>query len=140
MNYESLQDAEMRALARDLGAHAAERLDVEGTAQAVVRRLRDEPHAVRRRGLPAWLALAATVVLLVGGATLWRVRQRPAGSVATAPAPAGLDLSTLSADQLRELLHAVDQPLDVEPSGASEATLDDLTPGELRTLLDALEG
>lgn len=140
MNYESLEDAEMRARARDLGSRAAERLDVEGTAQAVVRRLRDEPHAVRRRVLPAWLAVAASVVLLLGGGVLWRAIHRPGGPVATTLAPAGVDLSTMSADQLRELLNAVEQPLDLESTGASEATLDDLTPGELRTLLGALEG
>jgi len=140
VNYDSLDDAELRALARDLGTRAAERLDVEGAAQAIVRRLRDEPHAVRRRVPPPWLALAAGVVLLLGGGVLWRASQRPAESVATALAPAGLDLGTLSTEQLREVLNAVDQPLDVEASATSEASLDDLTPGELRTLLRALEG
>ena len=140
MNHESLQDAELRALARELGAEAAERLDVEGTAQAVVRRLGNQPRAVRTRLPPAWLSVAAAVVLLLGGGLLWH-RVRPGGSApATALAPAGLDLNTLSADQLREVLSAVDQPLDVEPTGSAETGLDDLTPRELRSLLRALEG
>ena len=137
MNDQPLQDTRLRALAQLLGAEAAERLDVERTAQAVVRRLRDEPRAVHIRLLPAWLSLAATIVVLFGGAGLvWR-SLRPDGS---APAPAGLDLNNLSADQLREVLNAVDQPLDVAPAGSGETGLDDLTPRELRRLLRALEG
>ena len=139
MNYESLEDAEMRALARELGADAAARVDVERTAQAVVRRLRDEPRVVGgTRPLRAWLSLAAAVVLMLGGGLVWRHGRRPVAG--TELAPAGLDLNTLSAEQLHEVLNAVDQPLDVEPAGAAEAGLDDLTPPELRALLRALEG
>jgi hypothetical protein len=135
-----LQDAQLRALAQQLGAEGAERLDVERIAQAVVRRLRDEPRAVGTRSLPTWLSVAAAVVLMLGGGLMWR-SVRPGGSApATALAPAGLDLNSLSADQLREVLNAVDQPLDVEPAGAAETGLDDLTPRELRRLLRALEG
>jgi hypothetical protein len=136
VNDQPLQDTELCARAQSLGAEAAERLDVERTAQAVARRLRDEPRAVRTRLLPAWLPLAATIVLVFGGGLVWR-SLRPDGS---APAPAGLDLNNLSADQLREVLNAVDQPLDVAPAGSAETGLDDLTPRELRRLLRALEG
>ena len=41
----TLHDAKLQEVARRLGAHAAERLDVERTAQAVVARLRTEPRA-----------------------------------------------------------------------------------------------
>jgi hypothetical protein len=136
VNDEPLQDTGLRALAQLLGAGAAERLDPERAAQAVVRRLRDEPRAVRIRLLPAWLPLAATIVVVLGAGLVWR-SLRPDGS---APAPAGLDLNNLSADQLRAVLNAVDQPLDVAPTGSAETGLDDLTPRELRRLLRALEG
>jgi hypothetical protein len=136
VNDQPLQDTELCALAQSLGAEAAERLDVERTVQAVARRLRDEPRAVRTRLLPAWLPLAATIVLVFGGGLVWR-SLRPDRS---APAPAGLDLNNLSADQLREVLNAVDRPLDVAPAGSAETGLDDLTPRELRRLLRALEG
>ena len=138
MNDQPLQDTRLRVLAQLLGAEAAERLDVERTAQAVVRRLRDQPRAVRIRLLPAWLSLAATIVVVLGGGLVWR-SLRPNGS-APVLAPAGLDLNNLSADELREVLSTVDQPLDVEPTGSTETGLDDLTPRELRNLLRALEG
>ena len=140
MNDQPLQDAQLRALAQQLGVRAAERLDPDGMAQAVVRRLRDERHpAPGTRWQPLWLSAAAAVALLLAGSLVWR-GVRPSGpALATALAPAGLDLNTLSADQLRDVLNAVDQPLDVEPIGA-ETGLDDLTPRELRSLLRALEG
>jgi hypothetical protein len=139
VNDQPLQDTRLRVLAQLLGAEAAERLDVERTAQAVVRRLRDQPRAVRIRLLPAWLPVAATIaVVLGGGGLVWR-SLRPNGS-APVLAPAGLDLNNLSADELREVLNAVDQPLDVAPAGSAETGLDDLTPRELRRLLRALEG
>lgn len=142
MNDQPLHDEELRALARQLGADAAERLDVERTAQTVLRRLREESRVVREKpALRTWLPLAAAVALLLGGGLVWRGRQpAPRSATATAIAPGGLDLSTLSADQLRELLDTMDQVLDVEPNGSSESGLDDLTPGELRSLLSTLEG
>jgi predicted DNA binding protein len=85
--------------------------------------------------------LAAAVVLLLGGGLVWQSGQRTAGHAsAAALAPASLDLNALSADQLRAVLNAVDQPLDLEASGSEESGLDDLTPRELRRLLHALEG
>src|SRR3989442_16027169 len=66
----TLHDDELQEVARRLGARAAERLDVEGTAQAVVARLRTQPRA-EIRGLgwirPAWLRIAAMLVIVVGG-------------------------------------------------------------------------
>ena len=142
MNDQSLHDEELRVLARQLGADAAERLDVERTAQAVLQRLREQPRVVRARPpLRTWLPWAAAVALLLGGGLVWRSRQpAPGAAAATAFAPAGLDLTTLSADQLRELLDTMDQPIDMEPTGSGESGLDDLTPGELRNLLGTLEG
>jgi hypothetical protein len=103
--------------------------------------LRDERHSARSTGwLPLWLSAAAALVLLLGGGLVWR-NVRPVGSASvTAFGQDGLDLNGLSADQLRDVLNAVDQPLDVESTGSAETGLDDLTPRELRTLLRALEG
>ena len=141
MNFESMDDAQMRALARDLGARAGDRLDVEKTAAAVVQRLREQqPPVARLRPQWIWLA-AAAVALLLGAGLVWRSGQhtaRPAPEVASAAG--GVDLSTLSTDQLRDLLNTLDQPFEMQPADSSDAGLDDLTPSELRALLGALEG
>jgi hypothetical protein len=141
VNDQPLQDAKLRALAQQLGVRAAERLDPEATAQAVLGRLRDEGRSARSGAWqPLWLSAAAGLVLLLGGGLVWR-SVRPGGSAPiTAVGQAGLDLNDLSADQLRDVLNAVDQPLDLEPTDSAETELDDLTPRELRTLLRALEG
>jgi len=135
-----LDDAELRALAQRVGVGPAARLDVEQTAAAVVRRLRDQP-AARPRPVWIWLSAAAAVALLLGAGLVWRHGQdteRPAPEIASAAG--GLDLSTLSTEQLRDLLNALDQPFEIQPTDSSETGLDDLTPSELRALLGALEG
>ena len=137
MNDQPLQDAQLRDLAQQIGVRAAERVDPEQTAQAVLRRLREPQQAPTTRWRPLWLSAAATVALLLSGGLVWR-NMRPAPSSATAGQ--GLDLNDLSAEQLRDVLNAVDQPLDVDATGSLETGIDDLTPGELRTLLRALEG
>ena len=73
MNDHETQDERLHELARRLGVRAAERLDVERTAAAVVRRLREQPAATPAWWVrPAWLRLAAAVVLLLGGAVVYR--------------------------------------------------------------------
>jgi hypothetical protein len=67
---------------------------------------------------------------------IWRTLRPSARLEVAAP----VDLNNLSADQLRQVLDAVDQPLDADPTGSAETGLDELTPRELRTLLNALEG
>ena len=139
-----LHDTELREVAQRLGARAAERLDVERAAQAVVTRLRTEPRAdVRVLGWiqPAWLRIAALLVLAGGAGVIARglLHQPP---VATAPAaPAGAELSELSADQLRQVLEAVGQPGgEREMVSSQDVGLDDLSAPQLRALLEALEG
>src|SRR5207247_3705514 len=87
----TLQDDKLQEVARRLGARAAERLDVEGTAQAVVARLRTEPRAeIRVLGWirPAWLRIAAMLVLVVGaGAVVRSPGHDQPQATASAPAP-----------------------------------------------------
>jgi hypothetical protein len=135
----TLHDPELEELARRLGASAAERLDVERTAAAVVTRLRAERQAPRRvwAGLPAgWLRIAAALVVLAGAGLVARALWAPRSTVPQAEA---VDLGDLSSDQLRELLNTIDQPGLQEPVSAQDVGLEDLTPQQLRTLLASLE-
>jgi hypothetical protein len=136
-------DDELEKLAQRLGARAAERLDVEATAQAVVDRLRAE----RAKGEPVgiwlprqWLRLAAALVIVVGGGAL---ALRITGTRGTTGAPvttAGADLDGLSTDQLNQVLRAVEQPAGQNVVSAQDVSLDDLNTVELRALLESLEG
>jgi len=138
----TLHDAELREAARRLGARAAERMDVERTVHAVLARLREEPRAPRSAGAwtwsqPAWLKIAAAVVLVAGAGLvargMWRAPVGPTAAVET------VDLSDMSAPQLRELLQSVEQPDASEPVSSQEVGLEDLSPTQLRTLLASLE-
>src|SRR5207245_2675010 len=76
---EELQDARLRELARLLGSGAAERLDVERTAQAVVTRLRERPRVTLTGWVwmqPAWLKIAAVIALVLGAGVVTRVLLR----------------------------------------------------------------
>jgi hypothetical protein len=134
-------DATLRALAGRLGERAAERLDVEATAQAVIERLRSEPAPGRWSWMqPAWLRIAAALVVLVGGALAVRQAIPRAGS---GHRPAHLvtdDLRDLSAPQLREVLSTLDQTLDLGRPTAPDADLENLDAQQLRAVLRSLEG
>jgi len=134
-------DARLQELAQRLGTRAAERLDVERTAQAVVARLREERQAPRQvwARIPAsWLRIAAALVL-VGGASIVARGIWPRAS-GVAPQVETVDLRELSPTQLREVLNSLDQPGPQEPVPAQDVGLEDLTPQQLRTLLASLEG
>jgi hypothetical protein len=149
--YEDLDDARLRRVAQQLGAAAAERLDVEGTARGVLERLRREARrSARPWGLaPAWLRAAAAAAAVAGlgvaGALLRGAAHRAPGGENLA-APASAELRELSADQLRELLQAVTEPAAPGARGAAavvatqDVGLDDLAVPELRDLLQSLEG
>jgi hypothetical protein len=137
-----LNDAKLQELAQKLGARAAERLDVERTARAVVERLRTEPRAevwvwIR----PAWLRIAAAVVVLVGAGAVALEMRTPPTSKPARVAAAG-ELGDLSAEQLREVLEVVGQPEGEQQQtvSAQEVGLEQLTAPQLRALLEALEG
>ena len=138
----TLHDGKLQELAQRLGARAAERLDVERTARAVVERLRTEPRAeVWIWMRPAWLRIAAAIVVLVGaGAVALEVRTK----VGTAPPPsvaaAGGELGSLSTVQLQEVLEAVGEQEEEQPTvPAFEVGLEELSATQLRALLESLE-
>ena len=140
----TLHDGKLQEVARRLGARAADRLDVERTAQAVVTRLRTEPRAdIRVLGWirPAWLRIAAALVIVVGAGvvvrSLWH--DQPTGTASVAAA--GAELNDLSADQLRQVLEAVGQPGgEYGTVSSQDVSLEDLSALELRALLESLEG
>ena len=134
-------DATLEDAARRLGAGAAERLDVERTVQAVLARLREEPRAPLRAAWawsrPAWLKIAAALVVVAGAGVVAR-GVWPARPGAGAPVET-VDLSDMSAPQLRELLRSVEQPGAPEPVSSQDVGLEDLSPAQLRALLASLE-
>jgi hypothetical protein len=135
-----VNDDELEQLAQRLGARAAERLDVEATARAVVERLRAERAARERMifGLPRhWLRIAAALVIVVGGGVVaLRIMRTKQTTVASVPA----DLDGLSTDQLEQVLDEVGQPGGDVTVPAQDVSLDDLNTVELRALLESLEG
>jgi len=135
----TLHDATLQDAARRLGVTAAERLDVERTAQAVVARLRAEPRA---RGAwvwiqPAWLKIAAALVIVAGAGVVTRALWRePPGAAAPIET---IDLGDLSAAQLSELLRSVERPGAPEPVSWQDVSLEDLSTPQLRALLASLD-
>lgn len=124
----------LEAMAGKIGDDAAARLDVERTAQGVVRRLREQPAAASRLSV-TWLRIAAAVGVLVGGGIAVRTALR---------APAAPDhyvaeeLGDLSADELRTLLSTLDETLTTPQADGVE--LEDLDAQQLREILRTLEG
>lgn len=144
MNDDTLHDGKLQEVARRLGARAADRLDVERTAQAVVARLRTEPRAdirVLGRIRPAWLRIAAALLMVVGAGVVALNVRIPLSTTPVPPATASGELSELSGDELRAVLEAVGQPggeqQEVSPQDLS---LEDLSAPQLRALLESLEG
>lgn len=132
-----MNDHEMEQLAQQLGKRAAERLDVEATARAVVERLREQP--ARRFGWtpPEWLRVAAVVALLLGvGVTLDRVI---APSIPVAASYGLEDLQELTTAELEQMLATLDQTLSADEADVPDSNLDELTPEQLQSLLRSLE-
>lgn len=129
----NLNDARLREIARRLGASAADRLDAGRTAAEVVRRLRQPPARA------PWLRIAAAIVVLVGGGLAVReVLTRGADPQGTASLIA-VDLTDLSAEDLREVLTLVEDSLSLEVE-SSDGSLDVLDAQQLRAVLTTLEG
>ena len=143
MTEDRMDDARLEDLARRLGAGAAERLNVEHVAGAVVERLRNEPK-IERSGpspwwlQPKWLRVAAAVVLMVGVGLVVR-GLRHSGSRHTAHYIAE-ELQDLSTGQLREVLGTLNETLEAASPPSSDDDLNDLTTEQLQALLRSLEG
>src|SRR5205814_1977877 len=86
---------------------------------------------------PAWLKIAAALVVVAGAGVVAR-GVWPARPGAGAPVET-VDLSDMSAPQLRELLRSVEQPGAPEPVSSQDVGLEDLSPAQLRALLASLE-
>ena len=134
-------DAKLQDIAKRLGARAAERLNVDQTARAVVERLREQPAARSAWVQPAWLRIAAALVILAGG--VFALRQVWSGnSDGHAAHFVADDLRDLSADQLRDVLATLDETLTRDsttlPDGTAE--MDELDAQQLRAVLRSLEG
>jgi hypothetical protein len=138
---EGEQEARLERLARGLGAGAAERLDVERTASAVLERLRHE-RTVRRLHVPAprWWRIAAVVVVMLGAGLLVRNRFLPPQGGQT-PQYLSEDLQGLSTEQLQQVLGTLDETLtDSTPLMRSDEDLNGMTTEQLRAVLRSLEG
>jgi hypothetical protein len=139
MTQDEDRDVELERLARRLGSRAAERLDVERTAAAVVARLRSERARQRPWWVqPGWLRAAAVALLIVGAGLV--VRQRILSQRTPADYFVREELQDLSADQLREVLGSLDRTLNEATIAPVSEDLNDLTTEQLRVLLQSLEG
>ena len=135
------EDVRLQDLAKQVGARAAERLDVAATAQKVVERLRagEQPAQLPRWISPAWLRIAAALVVVIGGALV--LRQATFGDRRTAHSAHFVadDLSDLNAAQLQDMLGHFDEIV-----GGTAATdsvdLRELDAQQLRAVLRSLEG
>jgi hypothetical protein len=143
-DHDNLHDERLQQLAQQLGADAADRLDVDRMAAGVVARLRAEPVRGARPAVwwkqSAWLRAAAVLVLVAGGALVMRRALAPRTPLAIQPAavPASGDLSDLNPGQLQDVLAALDEPVEVTP-GLGDAGLEDLSEPQLQSLLQTME-
>jgi hypothetical protein len=144
---DGVHDEALRQVARRLGAEAADRLDVERTAQAVVARLRagDVPARPPIRWMqPAWMRAAAGVVLIIGvGLLVYRRLHLPAESSGVDPtirvASTG-ELLDFTSGQLQDVLNGLDSTVEMTPTvHAGEAGVEDLSEPQLQSLLKAME-
>jgi hypothetical protein len=139
MTHDDERDVELERLASRLGLKAAERLDVERTAAAVLERLRADRAARRPWHIqPAWLRAAALVVLMVGAGLVVRGRWFPGRT--DSGHYVREELQDLSADQLREVLGSLDQTLNNATVEPVDDDYSDLTTEQLQALLQSLEG
>lgn len=131
-------DRRLNELAQRLGARAAERLDVEKTAEAVLARLR-EPVERPSWIPPAVLRIAAMLVVLVGGVFVLKNGRDVSGHAGAAAHLVADDLSDLSNEELQSVLAGFDEMLDSTLAPTS-TDLNELDAQQLQTVLRSLEG
>ena len=134
------EDAKLHEAAQRLGAAAADQIDVDRIAALVAERLRSAPAAAARPSWvqPAWLRIAAALLVLVGGGLVLRQVRNPTTTHGAHFVTD--DLSDLSADQLRDVLTTLDETLDLGSTTLPEPDLDDLDAQQLQAVLRSLEG
>jgi hypothetical protein len=133
-----MDERRLEKLAKGLGRRAAERLDVEASAAAVLQRIRSQPVRVvwwRRAPVLQGLAAAAVVVLTAGILVSGQLN-RTVERVVAMPAP--VELAALSEEELAEVFDSLS--VEVPVSELADAGIYDLTEGELEELLELLEG
>ncbi|HLQ59382.1 MAG TPA: hypothetical protein VK113_07700 [Gemmatimonadales bacterium] len=135
-------DARIESLAKRLGNEAAARLDVDATARKVVERLREQP---ARRALwihQTWLRIAASLVIVVGGAVAIRHGQPARTDRAHDAHFVADDLRDLSTDELRDVLAGFDEMVGSSTVAVPEGSTDlrELDAHQLRAVLRSLEG
>lgn len=135
-----MNDDRLEALAKRLGASAAERLDVEATARKVLAGLREQP-APRRTWIEVhWLRIAAAIVLLIGGGfAVRRIVPVGAGTEQHSHLVAD-DLGDLSADELKDVLDQFDEIVGSASLMLDSTDLRELDAQQLRAVLRSLEG
>ena len=146
LDHDGVHDEELRQTARRLGATAADRLDVERTAEAVLARLRAGEAPVReqiRWMQPAWMRAAAVVVVVIGAGVLYRVYHPPVfptvPDTMVATVSSG-ELANFSSGQLQDVLKGLDENVEMTPTvHAGDAGVEDLSGPELQSLLKAME-
>ncbi len=146
-DHDELHDQELRRVAQRLGAAAAERLNVDRTAQAVLARLQagDAPLRSPIRWIqPAWMRAAAVVVLIFGAGLLtYRIihpTAQSSGRDSTIAVPAAGELAGFTSGQLQDVLAGLNEPIEVTPAvHAGEAGVEDLSKSQLQSLLQAME-
>jgi len=145
-DHDNLHDEDLRQAARRVGHAAAERLDLEKTAQAVLARLRagDSPARSPMHWLaPAWMRAAAVVVLMIGaGILIGRETNgtRSPRTAATIAVAASGELSDFTPGQLQDVMAGLEEPVEItSPVHAGEAGVEDLSEPQLQSLLKAME-
>ena len=133
-----MDERQLEQIANRLGEEAAQKLDVEQTARAVLERLRVEPvRVVWWRRMPVLrTAAAAAVVVLTAGILITSQLGSGAGEVVLLPAPEELDV--LSVEELEEVFDSL--AFDAPVYELAAARLEDLNDAQLRELLQLMEG
>ena len=134
----AIDEREIERLARELGARAAGRIDVEQTAQAVVRRVKQhEARPVWWRRVPVLQAVASAAVIVLVAGVLLVGRFGGGGGEATEPVLLA-ELQELSTEELTEVFDSL--MVDAPVYESSTVGLQDLNEEQLRELLELMEG